>query len=370
MRFRTSHRSRQPTRIPQTRIVSMLMLLALVAMVMQSASKPSSWYWLTGSPDGSPGMGGTSQKVRFQPELEPASDLAEDEIRVVAMAALADGPDQAAASPTDDLQFPAEMLALIRDNSVGVRPAERDIYYRMLAKTRDTRPERLEKAASDAVAFSLLMTESQRYIGKLLTVRGEIRRVVPLSAGPNEHGIGDHWEVWLFNRDSGMNPYCLRMTSLPPGLPTGQEIPAGTLVTVTGYFFKRYGYQAPGFRLHLAPMILAKSLTWHQKESLPASAEKRMVPWILGGISIVGSVLGLLWLRMKAGDRRFERETLRRLAASDSRIEISVEDLETVSIDDFLKQLSAAPLDAEESATQSPPPDRREDLEESQSPPP
>jgi len=327
----------------------------MIVFSIEFAARPSSWYWLTGRPAGKTSDAATqeaqtpsTEKIDFRPDMK-ASTLGPQVIRVVGGKTPADAdrykPDAASNAPPDtaehELKLAPELIEQIKDNAVGIRESERELYYYLLAKTRDVPASTLENAARPSIAFAVLMNESKDLLGEIVTVKGELRRLTPIPVGKNEFGIESIWEGWLFNADSGLNPYCIRMTSLPDGIPTGQDLGSGVVVNVTGYFLKRYGYPAQGERLHVAPLVLARSVRWLRKRPSSIPDDLGIVPYVLGFAGVLGVTISIMLFRFRSSDREFEKKHLRRLTTAPEGAIAAISDLPTFELEESLRQLSA-----------------------------
>jgi hypothetical protein len=138
-----------------------------------------------------------------------------------------------------------------------------------------------------------------------------------------------------------LNPFCIRMTSVPEGIPMGQDLGSGVIVKVTGYFLKRYGYPAQQDRLHVAPLILAKSVQWYEKRPSSVPDDFGIVPYVLGFAGILGVIISILLYRFRSSDREFEKKHLRRLTAAPAGAIAAISDLPTFELEDSLRQLAA-----------------------------
>jgi len=350
MRIRSSRRTPYLSRRDQFRLAVFAALLGFVVLAMQRAGDPASWYWLTGNP----GLqehrdhqeSASHAKVDFSVDVE--EELASgNSVRIIE-----NTPAVAAGSKTD-LTISPERLALIQDNSVGIRDSERDLYYELLARVRDEPIAGLEQAARDDVAFPVLMNESSKYIGQLLTVEGELRRLQPYPFGQNEHGIDQLYEAWIKTLDAGDNPYRILCTRIPGEIPAGMHIEPGTLVKVTGYYFKRYGYPAQENRLHVAPLILAPEIHWFSSRQTSSAIpdDGGVVPYVLVLAGFMGAAIAILLWQFRRSDRQFEQQYLQRLTTPSQGAIESLNGLETVDVTDALRQL------AEMETGKSPPPD-------------
>lgn len=211
----------------------------------------------------------------------------------------------------------------------GVLPEEKDLYYEVLNHLNKT-SEKEQKQAAD---FNLQQRRSElktfrdhpnlklplfpdifknlnRYKGRLVTLTGRVRKLIHYPAEENKYGIKTLYEAWLFTDDSQQNPAVIICTEVPKalqnGLPEGKEVIDH--VTVTGYVFKMYAYNAQDNR-RIAPMILARSLEW-----APQTVDEKgghLFSLILAGTLIV-LILGaaiVMWKAMQK-DKQFRENRL------------------------------------------------------------
>jgi len=355
MRFQQTNRVPYLNRGDQKRLLVLVGMIAMIVFSIEFAARPSSWYWLTGRPADAEPVGENKketprppEKIDFRPDMKEPS-LGPQVIRVVGGHTPADadrykpGNDSSESANREEheLKLAPELIELIRDNAVGIRESERELYYYLLAKTRDVPAVTLESASRRSIAFAVLMNESKDRLGEIITVKGELRRLAAIPAGKNEFGIETIWEGWLFNSDSGLNPFCIRLTSIPEGIPTGQDLGSGVIVKVTGYFLKRYGYPAQQDRLHVAPLILAKNVHWDQKRPSSVPDDLGIVPYVLGFAGILGVIISILLYRFRSSDRDFEKKHLRRLTAAPAGAIDAISELPTFELEESLRQLSA-----------------------------
>ena len=306
----------------QLRMLSLIGLLLLVLVAIDRAGEPSSWYWLTGPPQ-------AAGESKVDAAANPSVGLSAT-------------PEIVAA-----VTIPAEDLAEISDDSVGLRGEESGPYHRILARARDVPNRYLEAVARDA-AFAVLQEQPEYYRGQVISVAGGLRRLMRFPIRENDEGITELYEALVFTADSGSTPYRIRLTTPPTGLPTGRLIDPPLPVRVVGYFFKRDQYIVEkDLRVHSAPMLLAQRIDRRSDASpaatqLPTSDADRL-RWAvtLLGIVVGGGALILLWAwRTRAGDRRFAAEGLKRATvAPDGAIE-ALEGIETVDPEAFFREMS------------------------------
>ncbi|RMG42186.1 MAG: hypothetical protein D6725_00025 [Planctomycetota bacterium] len=212
----------------------------------------------------------------------------------------------------------------------GVRPEERAAYYFVLDFVRKADQRLLKRAARELVQHRLKLPEYQRYRdnpgefpvyydlfrhpeiyhGKPVTLRGHIRKLISYPADDNEYGIQRLYEAWLFTPDSQTNPAVVVCTEIPEGIPTGGDILVDG-VSVTGYYFKNFGYTAQD-RPRFAPMILAKRLEWRPEQA--GTSEPLVPPAVRNTVVVLALVLILILLyRYERRDTRQHAELQRRM---------------------------------------------------------
>jgi len=210
------------------------------------------------------------------------------------------------APPRDASDLDPELLAPVQHKTLGILDAERDPYYRVLQQARDADPARLRAAARRNIqqrraevpqfrdasgAFPLfvdIFKNPEQWHGRLVTLRGHVRRVVSYPAGENAFGLTTLYEAWLYTEDSQTNPAVVVCSSIPEGMPTGDQMTEEA--SVTGYFFKIYGYRAQD-TTRIAPLILAQRLEWHPVEA-PSTT---LFSMIVGGIVLAAVLAAIAW---------------------------------------------------------------------------
>jgi hypothetical protein len=230
--------------------------------------------------------------------------LKEDEVRIlpreaedVAVDPLADDDDQGTT-------IPSEWLATIQDNTVGIRRSEADAYYRILAKVRSLPDRDLEAEAVSAALYANLMESPAKFRGRPVTVVGELRSLYEYPEGENASGVRRLYEAWIVTADSGNQPYRVVCQAIPPGWKLGENL--SRPVKVTGYFFKKEGYEAKSRTVQVAPTLLANRLTEHVPPQVTVPAED-MAPWMAGLIVVIGLAMLATVIGFALGDARARR---------------------------------------------------------------
>lgn len=171
--------------------------------------------------------------------------------------------------------------------SRGIRPEEGIGYFTILNHARELSPTELKEAAkrfeleriaavkndpnyrfyfrkpnAEFPTFVDLFRNPEAYHGQPVTFRGHVRRIISFAPGKNPHDFQQLHEVWLYAGESQQNPVVVICSQLPDKIPTGPDLLVD-FVSVTGYFFKRYGYEGRTGQTRFAPLILAHQLDWH-----------------------------------------------------------------------------------------------------------
>lgn len=162
-----------------------------------------------------------------------------------------------------------------------------------------------------------------RYHGKLVTLRGHIRKLISYEAHENPLGIETLYEAWLYPigaerfeaDDPRTNPVVVVCTQIPEGMPTGDRI--AEEATITGYVFRLHGYRSKiplpdsggKTKKLIAPMILASRIEWKPPSPAPA-APFWLKATILGGIAAIIVAIFLYSRRDKNAHRELVRQRL------------------------------------------------------------
>lgn len=280
----------------------LVVMLGLVLLAMKHAGNPRTWYWLTGTPE-------TSSPT----EISPAP-------RSMGTA----NSSQPVSPPTGELVIPADLLAEVRDDSVGLRANEIDSYHFVLARARDLSQKSLEAAAGSVATFTTLQRRPGYYRGQLLTVNGDLRRLTRFPVRDNEQGITVLYEALVFTQDSGTTPYRIRFTAPPQDLPEAEVLDPPIPVHAVGYFFKRDQYIVQNdLRVHAAPLLLAQRIDRRVATAgatvqleMSAAEQLRWTIGLLGFVAVVLVVCGVLGYRARRGDHRFAQDQLKRVTAA------------------------------------------------------
>lgn len=275
--------------------------------------------------------------------------LKDDEVRIVPRkAAREELPD--VAEEEDSVGINPSWLTSVEDNTVGIRQDEADAFYQILEKAQATSLKELQAHAEREALFVNLMTSPARYRGRPVTLIGELRKLFEVPA-PKDHPELEHlYEAWICTEESGENPYRVVCSSIPAELKPQES--SRVDVKVTGYFFKREGYQTWDGRLHVAPTILAGRMSLYVSPQMPPPVEN-VVPWMIGIISVVGLAMLATVLGYALSDSRSKRG----LAIAQNNQILDVDQLSRadhrISIEESLRRLEETELNDETDAAPS-----------------
>ena len=201
-----------------------------------------------------------------------------------------------------EVVIPDELLKRVRDPrggliAMGFRKADTVPLYAILQKARELDIGTIRKAAAEfqlqrqneafdgrykdvppydfPVIVDLFKDKEQDqnspiYHGKLVTLRGHVRRLIRIPVRPDEtpYDLDHYYEVWLYDRHAQKNPVIILCTSLAEGLAAHEHGPDILIdhCYATGYFFKNFGFQAQDAK-RFAPVFIAQKLFYRPPES-------------------------------------------------------------------------------------------------------
>lgn len=233
---------------------------------------------------------------------------------------------------SDETDLNLELLKSVQHQTFKVLPAERDAYYQILDHAAQTNPQNLKSAAlrfqqkrrledprlknipaAEFPTFVDLFQNFKRYHGRPVTLKGHVRRLIQ---HPSSKGERQRYEAWVFTQNSQTNPAVIVLNSIPKGMPMGDNLLEK--VSVTGYFFKLYGYEARD-TARLAPLILADELKWFPSGNEVAPAIPPHYYAIAVGVAVIALGLILWFLKRTANrDRQFSGAVLAQIREADA----------------------------------------------------
>lgn len=302
IQFRSSSpfRPARPPR-PPLRIARLIVLLLVVLWLMGMARQPRSWSWLwqVTKQAGATSDGATAERpkefdTRVRRAPEPPGEAG------VFVAVL---PDESPAPSTASRSVPGlqlERLQSVKDDA-AIRAAEHAPLAHLIEVLHSSDAQTLAAGAQTDVAFAQLYQQPHVFRGQLVRLAGQVRRADWIRAPRNEVGIEKLAELWLQPADAPANPVAIYCLELPAAFPMGVTL--SEPVTLTGFFFKRWLYNAQD-TLRTTPLIVCKSIDWRRDTpiAVPAVTGREILR-----IVIIGAVCGLaaaVYLFRAAGRRR------------------------------------------------------------------
>lgn len=226
------------------------------------------------------------------------------------------------------------ILADVRDDTLGIRRSEADAFFAVLDHVRRVPAAELIGGSRNDVLYVNLMSDSEAFRGDIVTVSGTLRRCEEFTAN-DDRGANRLYEAWVVTGDSSGHPYRVVATALDDGVPKrgAAQLP----VTITGYFFKREGYEAQS-GLQVAPTILAKTIAVDGSTYRPPLASGALP--VLPGIAMaIGLIFGATLIALAWSDRR-QRRLPASLPLLSSSVEEAVEQVDRRSVNEQLRELS------------------------------
>ena len=347
------------SRRDQVRLFRLVAAIGIIFIAMHFASKPDNWYWLTGPPKDESATQQTEvpdREIDFS--VKENVKLKPDEFRseLPPKVELPKTVDTQLENGDYDVQVAPHLLESVSDSTLGIRTHEAGALYYLLAKAAAIPQNVLEQSAKPVPPFVVLMTESPRYRGQLMTVKGQLKRLTPLSIDENPYGIQTLYEGWFFSKDSGTHPWRVLCTKLPEGIPKGTDLKTLPAVQITGYYFKKYGYPSVAGKLQTAPLLIARQIRWFPPATTETPSSAGAVKYIVAIFLVISTALAFLIWRFSLSDQQFARSRTAKLIEPPDISMESLKDIQTVNIDDALKQMAQKnDPPAEDSSDQSEP---------------
>jgi hypothetical protein len=357
------------TAADRKQLIRLVALLVFVLIAMKVVAKPGFWSWMFPEQHAADQISsetttepGVDSEALRTPLVQPVAVLPQDNAATTSTnstnsethaTGIADSARRIRGELTNEFAVDTISLALIQDDTLGIRENEADAFYALLAKVRRISLSDLEASARADATYTALLTAPEQFRGSLVTVEGEVKRLVQIAAGENRYGVDELYEAWLFSADSGENPYRLLCTALPTGIPQGAELKTRVRVRVTGYFFKRQGYAAR-HGLHSAPVLLAHTLRWLR----PLDSREKLVasnPLFILLIVLIGTAVCVAVWRVAQQDWMFRRKHLKPTAAATIP---SAEDFDGIEMSELGERLQQVAEEIERESSSSIPESR------------
>jgi hypothetical protein len=262
-RFASERRTRRP-------LLLAILFLGLVVILIDWARKPEHWKWfetlttsrgeaqidnrldaMTNDREGVAIRLPADKKVKGTSSISPKEQMGQSSPPLLGDLPEVPGVDQ-------------RYFADIRDNT-PFRAAEDDAWFQLWDILQRSPLGELKKFSAGRVSYAQLFRQSDVYRGKLVEVRGTIRRAERMSVPKNALGLKNYYQTWLFPDDNPSSPIVVYCLNLPKNFPQGMNL--AEEVALSGFYFKRWVYLAgdPSTKeetLRTAPVLLAKGFQW------------------------------------------------------------------------------------------------------------
>jgi hypothetical protein len=124
-----------------------------------------------------------------------------------------------------------------------------------------------------------------------------------MDAGENDEGLETLHQGYLFTADSLQNPYIIVTREIPKDIPRPKKGSPTNDVTVTGYFFKIWSYEAQRGNW-AGPLILADRLDWNPSPP-PLSTRLEFKIALVVILTLMLGALVFVLRKQRREDRRF-----------------------------------------------------------------
>lgn len=237
-------------------------------------------------------------------------------------------------APRNPYHIDTDVLRVVQDNTLAIRHSESEAFFHVLDRARQFTPAQLEQAAEPGVQYLNLMQDPTLYRGKPVTIVGDLWRLYEFPASENDYGLTTLYEGWIFTPDSADRP--IRVVCSRLGRDLTVDAQRRTPVRVTGYFFKREGYNSQGGQ-KVTPTILAGEMERYVSAFAPPPADG-LVPIVLGTVVAIGLILATTLVSFAWNDRR-SRPVVKKLPALTSETSAAMAQLDFRSVREQLQDL-------------------------------
>ena len=270
-----------------TRLMTLLLMLAVIGMLMIRARDPKMWAMFAnvaeeqaraGDDDVPPPETGA---VAGQPAAEPPANP------LPVLPALDEDSEE-----QDSLQ---EEFQVVTDKEF-FQTIEMPAYYRLLRWVVSQPVEELQRKAIKDPRFGDIFTRPEAYRGKLVDIRLHVMRVLKHKdvEADNPAGVTKLWEIFGYNDSSGQNSYIGITPELSPDMTVGSRvIEEGRFV---GYFIKLMAYEDAGGKMRASPVFIGRFI---REKPVPQKtdpeAQQREFTWGIYAAAVVALVLLVRW---------------------------------------------------------------------------
>lgn len=247
-----------------TRLLSMVMALAVLWALYRQVKDPALWRTLFDQPK-------QSTPVETKPVVEAEAEQ------------ITSGPDD-----RDEDEFAkAEVLFDLVTDKAPLKTREMEAYWKLMEWSRTQPFAEFSRRAKFDVPFTQLWDQPEKYRGKPIRLRLHVRRVLEYDPPDNPLNAKKSYEAWGWTDESRSFPYCVVFTDPPRDLPIGTDVRAE--IDFVGYFLKIMTFKAFD-NARGAPLLVGRA----RLVSVPKTASTSQMDWtgviafVLACIAIVG----------------------------------------------------------------------------------
>lgn len=263
--------------VPPTRLLSLLMGLAVLGLLYQRVKEPEFWHWLTNESRADKAAVSAGDNSADSPLAPRPSPLASVENIVP-------GPNE---TDADELAKLKSNLKAVQDRQL-LQDFDMPAYWQLMRWSR-TRPfAELEKLARRDVPYSHLWDEPDLYRGQPIRLKLHVRRVLQYEPSKNPQELKTVYEAWGWTDDSRSFPFCVVFPDKPAGLPIGTDVDAD--VVFVGYFLKWMSYHAFDVKKN-SPLLIGRV-----RPATRVAGGAKNGGWETAFLTLVGGVLLLSFL--------------------------------------------------------------------------
>jgi len=268
--------------------------------------------------------------VRIIPRSMPATrpgtprDIRDPDVEV---------PHASTLPATQPVRLPLGIDPAILNDVEDLQPIEKGPYFEALKAVRAMPETAFTQPGLPTVTLADLLQDPVRFRGRLVTIRGNLRRLERQALGPNAAGLTHVHEGQIRHGRSGF--YTFVVIDDPP---TGIQV--GRSVAVAGVFFKVWVYRDRRGTLRQTPLLMGRRLRLLESQY----PEQPRIPIVLG--TAVGLLLVLLMVLAVVLYRRGDRKFYRRFRVPGGEVPVGLEPAEPTG-----EPASAGDRDAAEAET-------------------
>ena len=219
-------------------------MLFILAMIIASASRPSTWTWLTGDDEkkvvAAEKGAGNAQQPAWQETIVPGPTGTDDREEQEAL--------------SEELEAASDKSALAAE--------EMPSYWRLLRWARARPWADLKARSRRDVLYTQLWERPEKYRGELISLRLHLVRALEHEAPENIAGFKQVCEVWGWTDESQSFPYVAVLVERPPQLKLGAKIDQEA--NFVGYFLKTMAYTDALGERRASPLLLGR-LQCHER---------------------------------------------------------------------------------------------------------